>query len=324
MIKKIFLFFVIFLFSSNNTVFAENKTKIKKPNVVSVGIYLNSVNYVDLKKGTAELDFYIWFKTKKNIKFIKNIEIINSSDLVITSEIKDFFNGEHYYSARYKLTAYQQFNFKKFPLDNQEIYFNIESAEEDINSIIFEIDNRNSNISDKIIINGYKIQNFKINVNEKKYLSNFGDSRINKDSSTYSSVKFSLPLVIDGYGYFIKLLGAVFLSAFISYLSLYIKPTNLDARFGLPIGSFFAVVASNYILSSILPEMGTITMGEIIILITIIFVFFILIISTISLYYIEKNQEALSIKINKISKIYFLIIYFFVVLTTIFFFTIYK
>ena len=139
MIKKIFLFFVLFLFSSNNTVFAENKTKIKKPNVVSVGIYLNSVNYVDLKKGTAELDFYIWFKTKKNIKFIKNIEIINSSDLVITSEVKDFFNGEHYYSARYTLTAYQQFNFKKFPLDNQEIYFNLESAEDDINSIIFEI-----------------------------------------------------------------------------------------------------------------------------------------------------------------------------------------
>ena len=185
--------------------------------------------------------------------------------------------------------------------------------------MIFKIDNKNSNIAEKIIVNGYKIQNFKIDVNEKIYLSNFGDTRINNNSSIYSSIKFTLPMIIEGYGYFLKLLGAVFLSAFISYLSLYIKPTNLDARFGLPVGSFFAVVATNYILTSMLPEMGTITMGEIIILMTIIFIFFVLIISTITLHYMEKNQEILSIKINKVSKIYFPILYFLGISITIFY-----
>ena len=321
MIKKkiLFIFLIFFFFNFNKTLVAENNSKIKKPQIVLVGVYVNSINYVDLKKGLAEIDFYIWLRTNKNPKIFKSIEITNSSDLVKSFENKDFFNGEHYYSARYKLTAYQNFNFEKFPLNNQEIYFNIESADFDINSLVFKVDNKNSNIAEKITKNGYKIQNLKIEVDEKKYLSNFGDTRINNNSSIYSNIKFTLPMIVEGYGYFLKLLSAIFLSAFISYLSLYIKPTNLDARFGLPIGSFFAVVATNYILTSMLPEMGIITMGEIIILITIIFIFFVLIISTITLHYMEKNQEILSIKINKVSKIYFPILYFLAISITIFF-----
>ena len=165
--KILFIFLIFFFFNFNKTLVAENNSKIKKPQIVLVGVYINSVNYIDLKKGLAEIDFYIWFRTKNNPKIFKNIEITNSSDLVISSESKDYFNGEHYYSARYKLTAYQNFNFEKFPLDNQEIYFNIESADFDINSLVFKVDNKNSNIAEKITRNGYKIHNLKIEVDEK-------------------------------------------------------------------------------------------------------------------------------------------------------------
>ena len=52
MIKKkiLFIFLIFFFFNFNKTLVAENNSKIKKPQIVLVGVYVNSINYVDLKK----------------------------------------------------------------------------------------------------------------------------------------------------------------------------------------------------------------------------------------------------------------------------------
>ena len=67
----------------------------------------------------------------------------------------------------------------------------------------------------------------------------------------------------------VKLFGTVVLSAAVAFLSFHVKPSDLDPRFGLGIGGIFAVVASNFVLSSMLPETHEVTMGEALLLLTI-------------------------------------------------------
>ena len=137
MIKKkiLFIFLIFFFFNFNKTLLAENNSKIKKPQIVLVGVYINSINYVDLKKGLAEIDFYIWLRTNKNPKIFKSIEITNSSDLV-----KSFENYIRCYIEYFKMID------KSDSLQNE--YIGLHSLEE-----IFEDDD---NEEENIIVSPYQ------------------------------------------------------------------------------------------------------------------------------------------------------------------------
>ena len=129
------------------------------------------------------------------------------------------------------------------------------------------------------------------------------------DSSTFSSVELNIPIVRDGLGYFFKMLGTVFLSAAVAFLCFFIKPNNLDPRFGLAVGGIFAVVASNFVLSSMLPETSQITLGETLLLMTMGFILLVILESVVSLRFYENNKIYEADRIDKISGLYFPIIY---------------
>ncbi|MBK6577261.1 MAG: hypothetical protein IPG17_13865 [Sandaracinaceae bacterium] len=60
----------------------------------------------------------------------------------------------------------------------------------------------------------------------------------------------------------LKLFWVTFLSVMLGLLALRVHVTDLDARFGLSVGSIFAAMANTYVLGEILPETEAITMAE--------------------------------------------------------------
>ena len=310
---------VISLFFAVGNTFAE-PNKDKQPNKVLIGFYINGIHSLDLKTGTVGFDVYLWLKTKEKRDILDSVEIMNGSGIEKSSIIKEVINGEHYYSARLQLNSFQNFNFSKFPLDSQQIKLVVEDTVEDINSLVFEVDDKNSNISDSISLAGWKLGKPKIFVGNHVYKTNYGDSRMGSNSSSYSSTELVIPIERDGLGYFFKLLGTVFLSAAVAFLCLFIKPNNLDPRFGLAVGGIFAVVASNFVLSSMLPETSQVTMGETLLIMTMGFILIVILESVVSLRYFEGGRKKLSEKIDARSGVFLPLLYLMSVFFVIFYF----
>ena len=95
---------------------------------------------------------------------------------------------------------------------------------------------------------------------------------------------------------------ALYVAVTIAMLAMFIKPTNVDPRFGLGIGGLFAAVANSYVTSSLIPDTGIMTLSDIVnglgagmILVTVIQ-------STVSLHLYERlGAEALSRRFDQLS-----------------------
>jgi hypothetical protein len=212
--------------------------------------------------------------------------------------VKKKIGDENYFSMRITAKAFQIFDLRKFPLDKQNLTVIFEDSEEDISALQFVSDEKNTKVADAAELPGWKIGKATINISSHGYDTNYGDLSLGQNNSKFSRAAISIPIDREGVGYFFKLFGTVFLSAFVTFLSFFIRPNNLDPRFGLGVGGIFAVVASNFVLSSMLPDTNQVTMGEALLLLTIISIFIALTESVISLRLWESGKEAKAIKLD--------------------------
>jgi len=285
---------------------AENSSTLE---VVYIGAYVNGIRSIDLRAGTVGIDLYLWLRSKTTRDLLATVEIMNGVSAEKTSVVQKSIGSENYYSARIQVSAYQNFNLKKFPLDSQTLKIVIEDSELDISGLQFVADQENTKVSKSIILPGWKVGQPSISVSPYEYETNYGDSTLGASSSMFSRTVIEVPIEREGLGYFFKLFGTVILSASVAFLSFYIKPTDLDPRFGLGIGGIFAVVASNFVLSSMLPETHEVTMGEALLLLTIGGIFIALLQSVLSLKLWESGRELESIRLDSKAGILFPIMY---------------
>ena len=88
----------------------------------------------------------------------------------------------------------------------------------------------------------------------------------------------------------------------IAMLAMFIKPTNVDPRFGLGIGGLFAAVANSYATSSLIPDTGIMTLADMVNGVGVWMILLTVIQSTVSLHIYERlGAEELSRRFDKIS-----------------------
>ena len=86
-----------------------------------------------------------------------------------------------------------------------------------------------------------------------------------------------------------------FLIALISFAP---RPTELEPRFGLPVGGLFAAVGNKYIIDSLLPQSSTFTLVDTLHTITFFGIFAILMVSAICLRLHDREKFEASEKFN--------------------------
>ena len=295
---RLFLF-LLCLLSFN--VFAETNAKHTTSGKVTIGAYINGVRSIDIKAGTVDLDLYVWFRTKGEKNPLDSFEIMNGSISEKSSIVKKKIGDENYYSMRIAVKAFQSYDLRKFPLDNQNLTLFFEDSEDDSAALQFVPDEQNTKVGKSVTLPGWKVGNAKITVHSNTYDTNYGDLSIGENGSKFSRTIISIPIDREGIGYFFKLFGTVLLAASVAFLSFFIKPVNLDPRFGLGVGGIFAVVASNLVLSSMLPETPQVTLAEGLLLLTIVAIFISLLESVVSLTLWESDKQPLAIKLDYVT-----------------------
>lgn len=278
---------------------------------VKVGAYIFSLYDLDFPGNKLNADFYLWYNTNKDsMGLLENLEIINSTELTKSYEMNEKRGNVFFHSVRINTKIKEQWEVNNFPFDRQLIEIRIEDFDKDNTKMVFVADTAASKIDKDVHLDGWKIKDFGIKIDNHTYETNYGDPDIPlNEYSSFSRATLYFTLEREGKGLFFKLFIGLFISVLISLLTFFVNPLDLDPRFGLSVGAIFAAIASQYVITSTLPQNESLTLVDILHDISFIFIFLCILISTISLHYMKTGKEVLSKKLDRYSFFVFAITY---------------
>jgi hypothetical protein len=280
-----------------------------KPQEVSFGAFINDIYALDIKSGTAEVDVDLWVLSDSQTDWLNRLEVKNGLIEERSAEVKKLINGKYYISERLKIKLTQDFNLSRFPVDTQRVSLFFQDSFLGRDDLVFVPDAKNSRCSSELSIHGWNIGDLEIFEKPRVYKTNFGDTSLGSKKHEFSRIVVACPMERDGYGYFLKLFSTIFLAAFVAYLGFFINPEDLDPRFGLGIGGIFAVMASNFVLTAMLPETGEVTFIEATLFASIAMIFIYLAESVWVLKLCKKGMHEKAKRIDNLSALISLIIY---------------
>jgi hypothetical protein len=252
---------------------------------VYVGVYLNQIPEMNLKENHFTADFYVWFRYKtESFEPWKSCDVVGgkteTKEVVYQTKL-----GDTYYASCHVVAVVTQFwDVARFPLDNHELQISLEDNANEEFKVEYLADTQNSGASPDLQVPGWTVRGRTALVAPHRYQTNYGDTSLPSDNeSVYSRFVFSVPLTRQGIGYFLKLFLGLFVATAIAFLAMFIRPTEVDPRFGLGIGAIFAAVASEYVVTASLPETNKLTMADMLHMLAFVFIFLSLVESTISL-----------------------------------------
>ncbi|MEI6037320.1 MAG: hypothetical protein WCQ91_05275 [Planctomycetota bacterium] len=220
---------------------------------------------MDLRAGTCVADLWLWCRWwGDEYEPLESMEIIDGTvDDASGQTRKVLQDGQHYATKRIRATIRQKWDVSRFPLDTQRILIQLEDSAVEADKIIYVPDKANSRLSPNLNVPGWVLGAFDISTRTQVYDTNYGDTDLATGaSSKYTRAVLSIDLHRPNMGLFWKLFAGLFVAACIALLATAIRPTDLDPRFGLPVGAMFATIASQYVIASVLPDSADFTLAD--------------------------------------------------------------
>src|SRR5258708_6172465 len=105
---------------------------------VEVGTYVNQILALDLKGNQFNVDFYVWFRWKGDLKVFDTFELANGRVLSKTGIVKkDLPGGVHYASARLLANITKFWDLRRYPLDDHSLRLEIERNQNEENLLLY-------------------------------------------------------------------------------------------------------------------------------------------------------------------------------------------
>lgn len=274
------------------------------PAQVHVGLYVDRIAELSVKDASWTVDFYVWFRWRGDAVQPGNGFQIIDGWIESREKEAEYTDGDERYE-RYRVVAKisKPFDVSRFPRDEHLLTINIENPAYQRHQMLFVADQDNTSVSSRVRVSAYDISGTQLIEKAHSYKTTRGDPRlVSGVKSNYSQARLGISIRRPGWGFFFKMFHALYVAVTIAMLAMFIKPTNVDPRFGLGIGGLFAAVANSYVTSSLIPDTGTMTLSDIVnglgagmILVTVIQ-------STVSLHLYERlGAEALSRRFDQLS-----------------------
>ncbi|MGE0588492.1 MAG: hypothetical protein AB7O48_07945 [Cyclobacteriaceae bacterium] len=290
---KRFLFLVVLLTALSNSM------ALAQPDTVKAGAYVISVHDVNFHEKEYTVRFWLWFLySNPDFDFAKQLDIPNAKTIDPPEIIYDSLNGKAWVIMKMKCVMKQNWDVRDFPFDEQRLKVQIENTLFDKNSLVFKPDKSGSNFDKKEAIDGWAITDFQITQSDNDYETGFGDQE--NDLQYFSALRIGMSIEREAWGLFMKIFIGMYIAFLIATISFTPNPSELEPRFGLPVGGLFAAVGNKYIIDSLLPESSAFTLVDTLHALTYMAIFSTLLVSAIALRYHEKGNDEASVKVNKI------------------------
>ena len=282
------------------------------PRRVSLGIYVNRISNIDLRQGTADFDLFVWLRSPEaEANPAETLQLVNgviTSQAVVTESVED---GKRYTCIKMEVTAHQIFDLADYPLDSHTLSLFFEDADAEADVVRFMPDTVNSTLGGEVRITGWLISKLALSESTQAYKTTFGDPTLaDLEQLDYSRVRVDIPVQRSGVWLMVRLFVGLAISVMVALLALLIKPTEVDPRFGLGVGGLFTAVASQYVISSSIPEGGGVTLAEWMNLLGIVIIFLSITESVASLYLDTHDRGALAKRLDRASALALSVLFF--------------
>lgn len=284
---------------------------LAQADTVKAGAYIISVHDINFHDKEYTVRFWLWFLYKNpDFDFSGQLDITNAKSIEQPDIYTDEMEGKTWAIIKMKCVMKENWQVHDFPFDKQHLKINIENSLYDINSLVFKPDVKGSAFGDDETIAGWTVSNFKVSAAENEYKTSFGDSRIGRDKQNFSQFIVEMDMERDAFGLFMKIFLGMYIAFFISMLSFTPHPSELEPRFGLPVGGLFAAVGNKYIIDSLLPETSNFTLVDTLHSFTFISIFVTLLISAFSLKLHDKGKTEECLRLSRLGSRFVWIAYF--------------
>ncbi len=303
---RLYLFSILFL----SLVPVVSFPQAAKPDTVSVGIYITSIHDIDFRQKEYAITFWLWLKYKnKDFDFVNNLEVPQAKTVEKSFSSIDSSGQRIYMQMKLQCIMKDSWKISNFPFDQQKLRLSIENSQFDSRDLVFIADTVGNHFDPRFTLRGWVIDSCNISTGTKAYETAFGIEGVDKPHTEYSSFRVRLGIKRDAGGLFWKMFLGMYIAFLIAYICFYIHTDGIDSRFGLSVGSLFAVIGNKYIIDSSLPESTSFTLVDTLHGLTLFFIFSVIAATAYSLKLVKKDQQAKAHRFDMIIAQVYLIIY---------------
>lgn len=240
------------------------------PRTVFVGTYVNQIYGVDVKGSQYSVDFYVWFRWEgDDLHPLDSFEVAGGRITSKTGVQKKKLGAQNYASARVVATITKYWDLKRFPLDGHTLTLDLEDAEHDTRTLLYEVDRDNVGLSPDLEIPGWVLRRSGASVERHLYRTNYGDTSFPTGSeSQYARYRYTLEVARPGYGRFWKVFFGLFVAVVVSWCAFWVVPRDSGPRVTLGVGATFAASAVTVTIHHSLPETNAVTLADKLIMLT--------------------------------------------------------
>jgi hypothetical protein len=280
------------------TASAFSQVEKSHPDTVKAGVYIISVHDINFRDKEYTLRFWLWFVyDNPAFDFAGQLDLPNAKDIDIQETIYDSLDGKRWVIMKMKCTMKQSWNVHDFPFDQQRLKMHIENTLFDKRRLVFKPDTIGSSLDPGEAIDGWNVTDFTVQESANDYLTGFGDD--SSKNQNFSSFDVIIGLQRNAWGMFFKIFLGMYIAFMIATISFTPHPSEMEPRFGLPVGGLFAAVGNKYIIDSLLPESSAFTLVDTLHALTFIGIFGILLVSAIALRQYDNGNKQLAERTNR-------------------------
>lgn len=259
---------------------------------VSVGIYITSIHDIDFKEKEFTVNFWLWLRYKnKDFDFMQNLEVPQAKTVNKAFGLIDSSGDRIYMQMKLQCVMKDSWKIGNFPFDKQTLRIGIENSQFDSRYLVFVPDTVGQNFDPRFTLRGWKIDSCNISTSVRLYETGFGDTSLDKPHTEYSNFRVRISINRDASGLFWKMFLGMYIAFLIAYMCFYIHYDGIDSRFGLSVGSLFAVVGNKYIIDSSLPESTSFTLVDTLHGLTLFSIFIVIAATTYSLKLVKQGKH---------------------------------
>jgi hypothetical protein len=275
-------------------------SRAQGPDTVKVGAYVISVHDINFHDKEYTARFWLWFLyNNPEFDFTTQLDIPNAKTIEAPESIIDTVEGKTWVMLKMKCVMKENWSVQDFPFDRQHLKVQIENSILDNTVLIFDPDEAGSKFDDEEAIDGWRILNFRVGARDNHYATGFGDPRDGHNEQTFSQFTIDLDIERNAWGLFMKIFLGMYIAFFIALISFTPHPSEMEPRFGLPVGGLFAAVGNKYIIDSLLPESSEFTLVDTLHALTFIGIFGTLLVSAIALKQFDMGKKELAESTNR-------------------------
>lgn len=235
------------------------------PDPVAVGVYIDRVYDLSLVGSVWKADFYAWFTwTNPKLNPGETFQVVNGEILSRTLMKRKNIGRRHYALYRVMAQVTKTFDTTRFPRDDHMLTLSLEDTVSQSYQLVYTAD-PSSDISSRVKVPGYAILEKSIAIKPHSYKTSRGDLELpTAYKATYSQFIYGITIARPTWGMYFKMFQVLYASALMALLALFLKANDSSRLGGLIVGSFFAAVANSYVISTLIPDPGVMTLADVI------------------------------------------------------------